>query len=658
MSSLVTTTDRPYTNKAGLEPIPGYRVIEPLGRGGFGEVWLCEAPGGLMKAMKFVAPDPDSGSGASLEQEYEAFQSIKAIRHPFLLTLERVELVGDELIMVMELADAHLQDRFVQCQSQGLVGIPRAELLGYLIDAAEALDHIGRKYGLQHLDIKPANLFIISDHAKVGDYGLVCRLSTKGDATPMLNRGLTPRYVAPEVLRGQVHGRSDQYSLALVYAELLTGYFPYTARTAQQMMLAHVSGTPDLSHLPPSDRSSILRALSKNPDERFASCLGFVQSLISVQKTDVVEPSLANKTKVFDTNFVTPGRTRFDRIPTAETGTPVDTLPPGWVAPHNATRTPAQPYGSNPQTLPARPSTELSPLKTVPANAPKSVGPSPLAEDPIDLTVTPEAQFVQLPAIRSVVTVSSLLGFDSPPSTVWADQLIDTVLTAAAGNGRAPKIPGDIGRRADGTWICRFPTTMVPDVVGLKVEPMIDDGWFDAFEAIDKATFVLRKVAPATGMWGRISGKKPSGLEVVLRWPTGHGGCGEVEATGSLFGAPEAAFVRESLDLIPRLISELRHLFRNVEDRRKSPRISATFPVTFYPITDDGLVLASIPGRCRDLSSGGLSAVTGAKPTSRYLFAAFEGCGQAEGTAILVRLLRVQNTGYEYAIAGRYRTDL
>jgi len=110
--------------------------------------------------------------------------------------------------------------------------------------------------------------------------------------------------------------------------------------------------------------------------------------------------------------------------------------------------------------------------------------------------------------------------------------------------------------------------------------------------------------------------------------------------------------------LIPRLISELRHLIRNVEDRRKSPRISATFPVTFYPITDDGQVLASIPGRCRDLSSGGISAVTGAEPTSRYLFAAFEGCGQAEGTAILVRLLRVQNTGYEYAIAGRYRTDL
>jgi len=272
----------------GDEPLPGYRLIAPLGQGGFGEVWKSMAPGGLHKAIKFVYRDAaNDGEPDSLQQEYEAFEMIKRIRHPFLLSLERVEFNGGELITVMELADRNLAQSFESYRAAGQPGIPREELLNYMLDAAEVLDVLSQQHQLQHLDIKPANLFLVGGHAKVGDYGLVSRFRIGGGEEPDFDRGLTPRYVAPEILRGRIDGRSDQYSLALVYQELLTGHFPYSGRNVQQLLAQHSCGDPDLGPLPPEDREAVRRALSKEPERRYPTCSAFVQELLRGKQTGV-----------------------------------------------------------------------------------------------------------------------------------------------------------------------------------------------------------------------------------------------------------------------------------------------------------------------------------------------------------------------------------
>src|SRR5580704_18325017 len=161
-----------WLREPNAEPIPGYRLIEPIGSGGFGEVWKCEAPGGIFKAIKFVYGNLKAldVEGARAEQELHALQRIKEVRHPFVLSLDRIEAPEGELVIVMELADRSLHDLLVECQATGQVGIPRDRLLRYMRDAAEGLDHMNERHNLQHLDIKPRNLFLISDRVKVADF--------------------------------------------------------------------------------------------------------------------------------------------------------------------------------------------------------------------------------------------------------------------------------------------------------------------------------------------------------------------------------------------------------------------------------------------------------------------------------------------------------
>jgi hypothetical protein len=279
-----------WIREPNAEPIPGYRLIEPLGSGGFGEVWKCEAPGGLFKAMKFVYGNLDSLDVDSVraEQEWNALQRIKEIRHPFVCSLERMEKIQGEVVIVMELADKSLHDLYIECQNAGMIGIPRDDLLRYLRDAAEALDFMNEKYKLQHLDIKPRNLFLISDRVKVADFGLVKHLERQS-ASGLLG-GVTPLYAPPETFNGKISLACDQYSLAIVYQELLTGQRPFAGKNVRQLAQQHLKEEPELRSLPEAERPIVNRALAKDPAKRFPNCMAFIRALYTARHPARIAP--------------------------------------------------------------------------------------------------------------------------------------------------------------------------------------------------------------------------------------------------------------------------------------------------------------------------------------------------------------------------------
>src|SRR5437764_1367954 len=261
------------------EPIPGYKLLDRLGAGGFGEVWKAEAPGGIFKAIKIIHGDlrsKDDDLVRYAEQELKALKRVKSVRHPYLLALDRYDIIDGRLMIVMELADCNLWDRFRECRDKGLPGIPRDELLQYMAESAEVLDLFNDQFQLQHLDIKPQNLFLLYNHVKVADFGQVKDLQ---GLMAQVTGGITPVYAAPETFDGMITRFCDQYSLACVYQELLTGIRPFDGSSMSQLLMQHLNLPPNLDPSPVADRPALTRALSKKPDDRWPSVSAFVRAL-------------------------------------------------------------------------------------------------------------------------------------------------------------------------------------------------------------------------------------------------------------------------------------------------------------------------------------------------------------------------------------------
>jgi serine/threonine protein kinase len=258
------------------EEIPiggGYRLIKRIGQGAFGEVWRAEtAGGGFEVAIKIVLQPADQEAA---RREREGLEVVKLLRHHYLLQTQSYWLLDDHLYIVMELADASLRERYRECRAGGLPGIPQDELLRYFDETAEALDYLHGKH-VAHRDIKPENILLLQGHVKVADFGLARLQESRLIRASLAG---TPIYMAPEICRGKLGPHSDQYSLAVTFAELRLGRPPFDASDRWEAMMQHVQSDPDLAPLGEAERRVLRKALAKDPDKRYPSCREFARAL-------------------------------------------------------------------------------------------------------------------------------------------------------------------------------------------------------------------------------------------------------------------------------------------------------------------------------------------------------------------------------------------
>jgi serine/threonine protein kinase len=262
-------------------PFPGYKLCRLRGRGGFATVWEATGPDGETLALKFMS----SNNGSSTVRELRALRAFAALEHPNLLPIYDVWSIPGQLVIGMELAEASLLDLMLLYADEFGKPIETDRLLRYMTQVAAALDFLnardhtweGRKVGLQHGDIKPNNILLVGDTAKLADYGLATPV-TAGKA-PCHRHG-TLEYVAPEVIQGYATDTSDQFSLAVTYYVLRSTTFPFPPPPpVENLSRSFLRPAPDLNCVTPAERPPLVRALSPIPQNRYPTCTAFVDAL-------------------------------------------------------------------------------------------------------------------------------------------------------------------------------------------------------------------------------------------------------------------------------------------------------------------------------------------------------------------------------------------
>ncbi|GAP18527.1 serine/threonine-protein kinase, partial [Levilinea saccharolytica] len=263
----------------------GYRILGEIGRGAAAVVYKAEEIS-LKKTVAIKLLNPALfGDPASVERFIQEARTVARLRHPGIVPVNDLDEFESRLFMVMEFMPGG--DLASWVRDHGLLNL---RLIGSLIgEVAEALDY-AHSQGIVHGDVKPANVLLSAPldqpgaRARLADFG-VLRAVEKSTDTQSAELTGTPLYISPEQAEGKgARSTSDQYSLAVMTYELLTGTPPFQGSNALEIYLKHVREAPPRpGSLHPRVTHEIeqvvLRGLEKDPAARYASCLEFARAL-------------------------------------------------------------------------------------------------------------------------------------------------------------------------------------------------------------------------------------------------------------------------------------------------------------------------------------------------------------------------------------------
>lgn len=355
-----------------LTQIGRYRIERELGRGGMGVVYKAFDP--VVErtlAIKTIRLEAEGTEDLVLRLKREA-KSVGQLEHPNIVTLYDAGESAGLFYMAMQFIQGEtLQDRI---DHQRWFNI--REILELFRQICAGLDYAHQR-GVIHRDIKPANIMITTEGVvKLADFG-IAKLAGGSTSTGIILG--TPSYMSPEQALGKpVDGRSDIFSLGSVLYEMVTGEkaFPGQNTTTVMYKIVHEPPTPITALQPgldPAIEAIVLRALAKNPDQRFQACTELSTALeLYLNQVAAAMP----KTTVASVRPLPPSVPAATPVPGPATPYPAPVTPyPAGVTPYPAGATPypagVTPYPAGVSPLPAG-------VTPYPASAPTAIqGPVP-----------------------------------------------------------------------------------------------------------------------------------------------------------------------------------------------------------------------------------------------------------------------------------------